>query len=74
MPKKRFQPEEIIGKLRQVGVQFGRGKKVAEILHGGCVIEPTSPRRKYLHCGNAWGRASLDGCSDEYSRRAPASV
>ena len=31
MPKKRFQPEEIIGKLRHADVLLGQGKKVAEI-------------------------------------------
>jgi len=32
MPKKRFQPEEIIGKLRQADVLLGQGKKLAEVV------------------------------------------
>ena len=32
MSKKRFQPEEIIGKLRHADVLLGQGKKVAEIV------------------------------------------
>jgi putative transposase len=30
MPKKRFQPEEIIGKLRHASVLLGQGKKITE--------------------------------------------
>jgi putative transposase len=32
MPKKRFQPEEIIGKLHHADVLLGQGKTVAEIV------------------------------------------
>ncbi len=32
MPKKRFQPEEIFGKLRDADVLLGQGKKVAEVV------------------------------------------
>jgi transposase-like protein len=32
MPTKRFQPEEIINKLRHADVMPGQGKKVAEIV------------------------------------------
>jgi hypothetical protein len=32
MPKKRFQPEEIIGKLPQADILLGQGKRVAEIV------------------------------------------
>ena len=32
MPKKRFQPEEIIGKLRHADVLLGQGKKSAEVV------------------------------------------
>ena len=32
MPKKRFQPEEIIGKLRHADVLLGQGKKLAEVV------------------------------------------
>ncbi len=31
MPKKRFQPEEIIGNLRYADVLLGRGKRVAKV-------------------------------------------
>jgi len=32
MPKKRFTPEEIIGKLRHADVLLGQGKKLAEVV------------------------------------------
>ena len=32
MPKKRFQPEEIIGKLRHSDVLLGQGEKIAEVV------------------------------------------
>ena len=32
MPKKRFQPEEIIGTLRHADVLLGQGKKLAEVI------------------------------------------
>ncbi len=32
MRKKRFQPEEIIGKLRHADVLLGQGKKLAEVV------------------------------------------
>ncbi len=32
MPKKRFQPEEVIGKLRHADVLLGQGKKIAEVV------------------------------------------
>ena len=32
MPKKRFQPEEVIGKLRHADVLHGQGKKIAEVV------------------------------------------
>ena len=32
MPKKRFRPEEIIGKLRHADVLLGQGKRIAEIV------------------------------------------
>jgi hypothetical protein len=32
MPKKRFQPEEIIGKLRHANVLLGQGKKIAAVV------------------------------------------
>ena len=37
MPKKRCQPEEIIGKLRHADILLGQGKKVAEVVKAlGC--------------------------------------
>ncbi|OGB93017.1 MAG: transposase [candidate division NC10 bacterium RBG_16_65_8] len=32
MPKKRFQPEQIIGKLRHADVLLGQGKRVADVV------------------------------------------
>ena len=32
MSKKRFQPEEVIGKLRHADVLLGQGKKIAEVV------------------------------------------
>ena len=32
MPKKRFQPEEIIGRLRHADVLLRQGQKVAEVV------------------------------------------
>lgn len=32
MPKKRFQPEEIIGKLRHADVLLAQGKRVAKVV------------------------------------------
>jgi len=37
MPKKRFQPEAILGKLRHADILLGQGKKVAEVVKAlGC--------------------------------------
>ena len=37
MPKKRFQPEEILGKLRHADILLGQGKKVGEVVKAlGC--------------------------------------
>lgn len=44
MPKKRFQPEEIIGKLRHVDVLLGQGQKVAEVVKALGVTEVTDSR------------------------------
>jgi hypothetical protein len=33
MPKKRFQPEEIIGILRHADMLQGRGKRVAKVVN-----------------------------------------
>jgi len=39
MPKKRFQPEEIIGKLRHADVLLGQGKKMAEVVRALGITE-----------------------------------
>jgi putative transposase len=44
MPKKRFQPEEIIGKRRHADVLLGQGKKVAEIVKARGITDVTSYR------------------------------
>ncbi len=41
MPKKRFQPEEVIGKLRQADVLLGQGKKLAEVVRALGVSDVT---------------------------------
>ncbi len=44
MVKKRFQPEEIINKLRHADVLLGQGKKVAEIVKALGVTDVTDSR------------------------------
>jgi putative transposase len=44
MPKKRFQPEEIIGKLRHADVLLGQGKKIAEVVKALGVTDVTDSR------------------------------
>jgi hypothetical protein len=44
MPKKRFQPEEIIRKLRQADVLLGQGKKLAEVVKALGVSDVTDSR------------------------------
>ena len=44
MPKKRFQPEEIIRKLRHADVLLGQGKKIAEVVKALGVTEVTYNR------------------------------
>ena len=39
MPKKRFQPEEIIGKLRHADVLLGQGKNMAEVVRALGITE-----------------------------------
>ena len=41
MSKKRFRPEEIIGKLRHADVLLGQGKRVAEVVKVLGVTEVT---------------------------------
>ncbi len=44
MPKKRFQPEEIVGKLRHADVLLGQGKKIAEVVKALGVTDVTDSR------------------------------
>ena len=48
MSKKRFQPEEIIGKLRHADVLLGQGKKIAEVVKALGVTDVTYSRRWLL--------------------------
>ncbi len=41
MPKKRYTPEEIVAKLRQVDVLTGQGKSIAEAVKTIAVTETT---------------------------------
>jgi putative transposase len=41
MPKKRFTPEDIIGKLRHADVLLGQGKKIAEVVKALGVTDVT---------------------------------
>lgn len=51
MPKKRFQPEEIIGKLRQADVLLGQGKKVADVVKALGVTDVTDYRWRQEYGG-----------------------
>jgi len=51
MPKKRFTPEEIIGKLRHADVLLGQGKKVAEVVKALGVTEVTYYRWRQEYGG-----------------------
>ena len=44
MPKKRFRPEEIIGKLRHADVLLGQGQKVAEVVKALGITDVTYSR------------------------------
>jgi len=62
MPKKRFTPEEINGKLRHADVLLGQGKKVAEIVKVLGITEVTDFR---------W-RQEFGGMSSRFLRRLRA--
>ncbi len=47
MPKKRFQPQEIIGKLRHADVPLGQGK-VAEVVKA-LAYRPPAPESRAAH-------------------------
>ncbi len=57
MPKKRFQPEQIIGKLRHADVLLGQGKKVAEIVKALGVTEVTYYRWRQEYGGMTTAQA-----------------
>ena len=42
MPKKRFSPEQIIAKLRQIEVQLAQGKSVALACKDAAIAEQSS--------------------------------
>jgi putative transposase len=42
MPKKRFTPEQIIAKLRQIEVQLARGQRVALACKDAAISEQNS--------------------------------
>ena len=42
MPKKRFTPEQIIAKLRQIEVQLAQGKSVALACKDTAILEQSS--------------------------------
>ncbi len=44
MPKKRYSPEEIVARLRQVDVLVGQGKPIGEAVKGIGVTETTYHR------------------------------
>ena len=57
MPKKRFQPEEIIGKLRHADVLLGQGKKVAEVVNALGVTDVTYSRWRQEYRGMTTAQA-----------------
>ena len=56
MPKKRFQPEEIIGRFRHADVLIGRRKRIADVVKALGVTEVTCYRRwqKFGRTSEAW--------------------
>jgi len=44
MPTKRHKPEEVVAKLRHVGVLVSQGKSVADAVHAIGVTQPLGPR------------------------------
>ncbi len=51
MPKKRFQPEEIIGTLRHADVLLGQGQKIAEVVKALGVTDVTDSRWRQAYGG-----------------------
>ena len=57
MPKKRFAPEEIIGKLRHADVLLGQGQKVAEVVKALGVTDVTDSHRRQQYGGRSTTQA-----------------
>ena len=57
MPTKRFQPEEIIGKLRHADVLLGQGRKVAEVVKALGVTDVTDSRGRQEYGGMTTAQA-----------------
>ncbi len=57
MPRKGFQPEEIIAKLREADVLLGQGKKVAEVVKALGVSEVTYYRWRQEYGGMSVSQA-----------------
>jgi hypothetical protein len=57
MRKKRFQPEEIIGKLRHADVLLGQGKKLAEVVKVLGVSDVTDSRWRQEYGGMTTAQA-----------------
>jgi len=51
MPKKRYRPEEIIGKLREADVLISQGKKVVEVIKSLGVTDVTYYRWRQEYGG-----------------------
>jgi putative transposase len=51
MPRKRYKPEEIVAKLRQVDVLTSQGRPVAEAVRSIGVTEVTYYRRRQEYGG-----------------------
>jgi len=62
MRKKRFRPEELIGKLRQAAGRLGQGKKLAEVVRALGVSDVTDSR---------W-RQEVGGMSSAQAKRLKA--
>jgi putative transposase len=58
MPKKRFQPEEIIGRLRYADVLLDQEKNVAEVVKPLGVTDVTYYRSGQEYGGSSAGAAS----------------
>jgi len=57
MPKKRYRPEEIIGKLREADVLISQGKKVVEVIKALGVTDVTYYRWRQEYGGMSVSQA-----------------